>query len=62
VIRFAGFTVTEFESPVALELRFKRVRDLDLNDLSVDLEVVGDVVGAEVKGERILEPALLIAR
>jgi hypothetical protein len=61
-VRFAGFTVTEFESPVALELRFKQVRDLDLNDLSVDLEVVGDVVGTEVKGERILEPALLIAR
>ncbi len=61
-IRFAGFTVTEFESPVALVMRFKRKRELRLKDMRAELEVVGDILGEQVKRERILEPAMQIAR
>jgi hypothetical protein len=61
-IRFAGFTVSAFESPVALELRFRNTRELRLEDVSAELEVVGDVMGVEVKRENILEPAKLIGR
>jgi hypothetical protein len=61
-IRFAGFTVSAFESPVALQLRFRNKRELRLEDLSAELEVVGDVMGVEVRRENIMEPAKLIAR
>ena len=61
-IRYAGFTVEAFESPVALVLRFRTKRALDVEDMSAELEVVGDVLGREVKRERILEPRLEIAR
>jgi hypothetical protein len=61
-IRFAGFTVSAFENPVALELRFRNKRELQLKDLSAELQVVGDVMGMEVKRENIMEPAKLIAR
>lgn len=61
-IRYAGFTVSAFESPVALELRFRQKRALRLEDVSAELEVVGDVMGVEVKRERILEPAKRIVR
>jgi hypothetical protein len=61
-IRYAGFTVSAFENPLALELRFRNLRELRLDDLSAELEVVGDVMGAEVRRESILEPAKLIAR
>lgn len=61
-IRYAGFTVEAFESPVALVLRFRAKRGLSEEDMSVELEVVGDVLGREVKRERILEPRLEIAR
>ena len=61
-IRYAGFTVEAFESPVALVLRFRTKRALSEEDLSAELEVVGDVLGREVKRERILEPRLEIAR
>ncbi|UCG88472.1 MAG: hypothetical protein JSW71_07995, partial [Gemmatimonadota bacterium] len=61
-IRFAGFTVTEFESPVALVMRFRSKRELRLEDMSAELEVVGDILGEEVKRENILEPSMQIAR
>lgn len=61
-IRYAGFTVSAFESPLALELRFRNKSELRLDDLSAELEVVGDIMGAEIGRENILEPAKLIAR
>jgi hypothetical protein len=61
-IRYAGFTVEAFESPVALVLRFRTKRALTMEDMRAELEVVGDVLGREVKRERILEPRLEIAR
>ena len=36
-IRFAGFTVSAFESAVALELRFRARRELQVEDLAVDM-------------------------
>lgn len=61
-IRFAGFTVTKFESPVALVMRFRARRELRLQDLSAKLEVVGDIMGEQLEPDRILEPALRLAR
>lgn len=61
-IRFAGFTVTAFESPVALEMRFRSKGGLDIDRMTVELEVVGDVEGNKVAPERILEPTRTIAR
>lgn len=61
-IRYAGFTVSEFETDVALVMRFDTRRDLRREDISADLEVAGDIMGARVGRERILESALLIAR
>lgn len=61
-IRFAGFTVTAFESPIALVMRFRNKRDLKLKDMSVNLEVVGDIIGERVKRGKILEPTLRIVR
>ena len=56
LIRFAGFTVQRFESPMVLELAF-HVHDLTaLDKLSVDLDVVGSVEGVAVAEDRILEP------
>ena len=56
LIRFAGFTVQRFESPVVLELAF-HVHDLTaLDKLSVELDVVGSVEGVAVAEDRILEP------
>jgi hypothetical protein len=58
LIRFAGFTVQRFESPIVLELAF-HVRDLTaLDELSVDLDVVGSVEGVAVAEDRILEPKI----
>jgi hypothetical protein len=61
-IRYAGFTVSAFESPVALELRFRNRREVRLEDVSAELEVVGDVMGVEVARQRILRPAKRIGR
>ena len=56
-IRFAGFTVERFASPVAVELRFQTKRRVDAQDVSVDLEVVGNLLGEEVSRDRILTPS-----
>ena len=61
-IRFAGFTVTAFESPVALEMTFRRKGDFDIEELIVDLEVAGDVNGNKLARQRILEPTRTIVR
>ena len=61
-IRYAGFTVQEFQTPIAVVLRFHSKRVLQLSDLKAELEVVGDVLGREVQRERILKPHLQIAR
>jgi hypothetical protein len=61
-IRFAGFTVTEFESSVALELTFRGTGDFDIDQLTADLEVVGDLDGNKLPRQRILEPTRTIAR
>ena len=56
-IRFAGFTVERFASPVAVELRFQTTRRVDAQDVSVHLEVAGNLLGEEVPRERILTPS-----
>ncbi|UCF20034.1 MAG: hypothetical protein JSU87_01070 [Gemmatimonadota bacterium] len=61
-IRFAGFTVTAFESPVALEMRFRSRGAVDLDDMAVDLEVVGDIEGNKIERQRIVEPSRTFAR
>ncbi len=53
-IRFAGFTVEQFVSPVAVELRFQTKQRVDARDVSVNLEVVGTVLGEEVPKGRVL--------
>ncbi len=53
-IRFAGFTVEQFVSPVAVELRFETKQRVDARDVSVNLEVVGTVLGEEVPSGRVL--------
>ncbi len=55
LIRFAGFTVERFESPIVLTLRF-RVHDVAaLDKVSVGLDAVGSVMGVEVPEDRILD-------
>jgi len=61
-IRFAGFTVTAFESPLALEMRFLSKSEWKLDDMKVELEVVGDIEGNKVARRRILEPTRTIVR
>ena len=61
-IRFAGFTVSAFESPVALELRFRSRGPVNLDDMTAGLEVVGDIEGNRIGRERILEPTRTFAR
>ncbi len=56
-IRFAGFTVEQFVSPVAVELRFQTKQRVDARDVSVNLEVVGTVLGEEVPKGRVLAPS-----
>lgn len=58
-LRFAGFTVRGFETPVVLELRFRNKRPVGPEDVSVELEVVGTVGGAEIPRTRFLPPAKL---
>ncbi len=53
-IRFAGFTVERCASPVAVELRFQTKQRVDARDVSVNLEVVGTVLGEEVPKGRVL--------
>ena len=53
-IRFAGFTVEQFVSPVAVELRFRTERPVVGEDVFVNLEVVGDLLGEEVPQDRVL--------
>ena len=55
-IRFAGFTVEQFVSSVAVELRFRTKQQVDAQDVSVDLEVVGTVLGEEVPQNNVLAP------
>ncbi len=56
-IRFAGFTVEQFVSPVAVELRFQTKQRVDARDVSVTLEVVGTVLGEEVPKGRVRAPS-----
>ena len=41
-------------SPVAVELRFQTKQRVDAQDVSVNLEVIGSVLGEEVPKGRIL--------
>ena len=56
-IRFAGFTVERFASPVAVELRFRTKRPVEAQDVSVNLEVAGNLLGEAVARDRILTPS-----
>jgi len=58
LIRFAGFTVERFQSPIVLAVEFQVHDPAALERLSVVLEAVGSVEGAAVAEDRILDPKL----
>jgi hypothetical protein len=58
LIRFAGFTVDRFQSPLVLTLEFRVHDPAALGKLSVLLDVVGSVEGAAVAEDRILDPKM----
>jgi hypothetical protein len=55
-IRFAGFTVDGFDSPLAMVMQFRSRHALEERDVAVNLEVVGDLEGIQVEQRRILRP------
>jgi hypothetical protein len=58
-IRFAGFTVEGYASPVVLKLWFEAARLVQDGDVAVDLEVVGDLLGKEVPRGRVMKPLFM---
>lgn len=55
LIRFAGFTVERFESPMVLELEFQVHDPAALDKMSAVLDVVGSVEGVAVAPDRIFK-------